>query len=67
MVRFANDMRFLSRWLRALETCRAELRLWGERARGRAQLARMTDAERRDIGKTATDVWVEVSKPRWRK
>jgi uncharacterized protein YjiS (DUF1127 family) len=40
---------------------------WRHRARTRAQLARMSEAELKDIGLTHTDAWAEIQKPCWRR
>jgi uncharacterized protein YjiS (DUF1127 family) len=40
---------------------------WRRRACERAQLARMSEAELKDIGLTHADVWAEVQKPCWRR
>jgi uncharacterized protein YjiS (DUF1127 family) len=42
------------------------LRLWRRRARERAELARLTDRELRDIGISASDALHEINKPVWR-
>jgi uncharacterized protein YjiS (DUF1127 family) len=44
---------------------RSELTLWRRRARERAELARMSEAELHDIGITSADRWVEINKPFW--
>ncbi len=49
-----------------LETVRPLYRRWRNRARQRAELARMSDREFRDIGISRARVWREVSKPFWR-
>ena len=67
MLPFANRDRFSSDLVRALVKGRAELGAWRKREEERAQLARMTEAERHDIGVTRTDVLVEANKPCWRK
>ena len=46
---------------------RSRLRTWRRRARERAELARMSDAELHDIGISSTDRWAEINKPFWRK
>lgn len=43
----------------------AELALWRERSRQRAELARLDEFGRKDIGVSQTDVWHEVSKAPW--
>ena len=43
----------------------AKLALWRDRARQRAELARMDYLERLDIGVTGADVWREVRKLPW--
>jgi len=43
-----------------------EVGLWRRRAEERRELARLTEVERRDIGITRTDAWVEANKPCWR-
>lgn len=45
---------------------RRTLQAWRERAHGRAQLARMSEVELRDIGLSRTDAWYETNKPFWR-
>jgi len=40
--------------------------LWLRRLRERAELARLDDRERHDIGATQADVEAELSKPFWR-
>ncbi|HKU98812.1 MAG TPA: DUF1127 domain-containing protein [Vineibacter sp.] len=42
------------------------LRLWRRRARERAELARFSTRELRDIGITPADALHEISKPAWR-
>ena len=49
-----------------LETVRPLYRRWRDRARQRAELARMSDREFRDMGISRAQVWREVSKPFWR-
>lgn len=44
-----------------------KLRTWWQRARERAELARMSEAELHDIGASSTDRWSEIHKPFWRK
>ena len=44
-----------------------KLRTWRQRAQGRAELARMSRDELRDIGISSVDQWVETHKPFWRK
>ncbi len=48
------------------ETVRPLYRRWRDRARQRAELARMSDHEFRDMGINRAQVWQEVSKPFWR-
>jgi len=45
----------------------AKLRTWRQRERDRAELARMSQAELRDIGVSSSEHWAEISKPFWRK
>lgn len=45
---------------------RATWALWRRRARERAELARMDERERKDLGITAADVSMEIAKPVWR-
>lgn len=42
------------------------LRLWRRRARERAELARFTTRDLRDIGITPADAAYEIGKPVWR-
>ncbi len=49
-----------------LETLGPRIRRWRDRARQRAELARMSDREIRDIGVSRAEVWREVRKPFWR-
>lgn len=49
-------------WRSALD----RVRLWRRRARERADLARFSERELRDIGISAADAWREVNKPFWR-
>jgi uncharacterized protein YjiS (DUF1127 family) len=49
----------MSGWYRCLDD-------WRRRARDRRQLARMSDAELRDIGCSQADVHREINKPFWR-
>ncbi len=49
-----------------LETVGPLYRRWHDRARQRAELARMSDREFHDIGVSRAQVWREVSKPFWR-
>jgi uncharacterized protein YjiS (DUF1127 family) len=51
-----------STWRSALET----LHVWRRRARERAELARFSERELRDIGLSASDAQREVDKPFWR-
>jgi uncharacterized protein YjiS (DUF1127 family) len=44
-----------------------KLRTWRQRARERAELARMSQTELRDIGVSSSDRWEEINKPFWRK
>lgn len=39
---------------------------WRDRARGRAELAALSDRELRDIGMTRYDARYEIGKPFWR-
>ena len=48
-----------------LEEAAAKLLVWRERARERAELARMNSFARQDIGVTEADVWREVRKAPW--
>ena len=48
-----------------LEEVAAKLMVWRERARERAELARMDNFARLDIGVTEADVWREVRKAPW--
>ncbi len=48
------------------EALRPLYRRWRDRARQRAELARMSDREFRDMGISRAQVWYEVSKPFWR-
>ena len=41
----------------------ARLTLWRRRMRERAELARLTDVELRDIGVTPSEAWYESRKP----
>ena len=41
-------------------------RVWRERERGRAQLARMDAHDLKDLGLSRADVYAEVEKPFWR-
>jgi uncharacterized protein YjiS (DUF1127 family) len=43
----------------------AALALWRERAKQRAELARLDDISRRDLGITEADVWRETRKAPW--
>lgn len=49
----------MSGWHRCLDD-------WRRRARGRRQLARMSDRELRDIGCSQADAHREINKPFWR-
>jgi uncharacterized protein YjiS (DUF1127 family) len=42
------------------------LAIWSRRLEGRAELARLTERELRDIGISRSDVWAETRKPFWR-
>jgi uncharacterized protein YjiS (DUF1127 family) len=42
------------------------LRTWRRRARERAELARMSQAELHDIGVSSADHWTETHKPFWK-
>ncbi|MBX6366335.1 MAG: DUF1127 domain-containing protein [Rhodospirillales bacterium] len=55
------------RGARTLSRLVSVVRLWRERARARAELARLTDRELRDIGISRCDVYREIWKPFWRK
>ena len=44
-----------------------KLSAWRRRAQERAELARMSQAELRDIGVSSSEHWMEISKPFWRK
>jgi uncharacterized protein YjiS (DUF1127 family) len=48
------------RWWRAV---RSVLGLWQQRMRGRAELARMTEAELKDARINPYEAWLEVRKP----
>jgi uncharacterized protein YjiS (DUF1127 family) len=50
-------------WLYA---CRTTLVLWWRRKRQREELSRMTEAEQRDAGISASDARYEIRKPFWR-
>lgn len=58
-----GSARTSQRWLRrALDL----LSSWQERARGRYQLTHVDDHLLRDIGKTRTDIALEIQRPFWR-
>lgn len=44
-----------------------KLRTWRRRQQERAEFARMSHTELRDIGVSSADRWEEISKPFWRK
>jgi len=50
----------------AVEAAATVLRRWRQRARGRAQLARMNRRQLQDIGLTPGGALFEASKPFWR-
>lgn len=43
-----------------------QVAVWHERARGRAELARLSDRQLRDLGISPADRAVELAKPFWR-
>jgi uncharacterized protein YjiS (DUF1127 family) len=44
----------------------ATVRLWRRRSKDRATLARFTERDLKDIGKSSADIYWEISTPFWR-
>lgn len=52
-------------WLAEMPSLAAKLALWRQRARGRAELARLGERELHDIGVSRAEASVEANKPFW--
>jgi uncharacterized protein YjiS (DUF1127 family) len=49
-----------------LSQIRETLHIWGERKRQRQELARWTDRDLHDIGRSRSEIIYETAKPFWR-